>query len=201
MVTDKLLWSRSFPCCKRRTETHKHSSCDCHIVQLPPDWKLSWHWRSLCFHHLTISLLSGDKSEALWLRRHRTAGLSAHVASLLSIHMYSSLPRKGPLLLRAEVLRVTLVSPTWWITTLSDGDLLLHSPPLLSNSWQTCTVGLVADSQSCLPRSGRWAEPWVTFQNHFCVFAWEQNQIPFPKDLQMVKTSFYHHHKSYSTLK
>lgn len=85
-------------CCKRRTETQRHSSTDCHIVQLPPDWKLSWHWRSLCFHHLTISLLSGDKSEALWLRRHRTAGLSAHVASLLSVHMYSSLPRKGPLL-------------------------------------------------------------------------------------------------------
>lgn len=46
----------------------------------------------------TILLLSGYKSKALWLRRHRRASLSARVASLLSIHMHTSLPKKGPVL-------------------------------------------------------------------------------------------------------
>lgn len=77
------------------------------------------------------------------------------VASLLSIHMYNSLPRLWE---ESKMLRVKARFSHRVNHRAQDRDLLLHSPPL-PNSWQTYTVGLVAGSQSCLPHPVRWAKP------------------------------------------
>lgn len=107
----------------------------------------------------TISLLSGDKSEALWLRRHRAASLSTCVASPFTVfkcasHCWERASRseKTP---ESNAGFSHRVNHKAW-----DRSWLLHSPPL-PNSWQTWTVGSVAASQRCLPHSERWAKPWV----------------------------------------
>lgn len=169
MVTDKFALNQTIWCFTRRAETQRHISCACHIVsiQLPLNWKLSTHWHSLCFH---------PQQQEAWLSgcyqgtKVKPFGCIVIVQQvyLPMLHHYSVFTctahcqEKG---LSFENRSAESIASFSHIVNhkASDRDLLLHSPPPLSNSWQTWTVGLVAYSQSCLPHSVRWAKPWVNF--------------------------------------
>lgn len=166
MVTDKgLMWS---VWCYKREQTHwgRHISCHIYQVNTEPGATLTLKFApafTISYSRLgNPSLLSGDKSEALWLHRHHTASLSTHVASLLSIHMHKSLPRKRPLLRKqSKLLTVELVSPTEWITKLCTDTnshiLLLSLTADRLAQWVGRQIANLA-----LPHSATWAKPWVT---------------------------------------
>lgn len=150
---------RTVSCGRRRKETQRRTALRCHLISI---LFLTESYADIDTRSAsTMSSRKLDYLTALWMRRHRTASLCAHVASLLGIHTYSSLPRKRPLLWAPSGTRV---SPTEWITRLGTETRSLAFSSSLKPADGTCTVGPTAGRQSCLPRSGRWVEPRVAYR-------------------------------------
>ena len=107
--------SALYPDClmsKRRTDTRRHISHSCHLVsiQLPPHWKLSWHWCSLCFHRKQREArlsrcYQGTKVKPFDCSVIALTVYLPGVASPLSIHTYSPLPRNKRLSLESRANR------------------------------------------------------------------------------------------------
>ena len=164
LATDNLPFYPDCLMLKRRTDTRGHISHSCYLVSihLPLHWKLSWHRCSLRFHRKQREArlsrcYQGTKVKPFDCSVIALTVYLPGVASPLSIHTYSSLPRNK---------RPSLESNIGFSESESQRFGLAHgvlpTPPLSKSSWQTCTVGLVAESQSYVPHSERWTKPRVT---------------------------------------
>lgn len=142
---------------KRRRERRRVShSCHLLLIQLALAWKLSWH-SDFAINNTEPDYLGAIRGQKLSLviassLHGKFIYLCCITAQYSHVHL-SSLPKeKGPRFLLRTDRYAESESQSF------GRRLASHSPPL-SNSWQTYTVGLLAESRSRLPRSGRWAKP------------------------------------------
>ena len=137
--------------CKRRQEAYLLL---CHLIsiQLQPNWKLSWQQCSLCFHHklqeARLSRYQGTKVKPF------DCFVIAQQVYLPVLHHCSAFTCTAPCQEERPLLWERAAESNAGFSQrvnhkASDRGSLLHSASP-SNSWQTCTVGLEADSQSRL---------------------------------------------------